>query len=279
MVQKLAFAFWVCDYDHFSCFPVCVTCRLAEVLIWTWASRQTAVQTGARPGSPWKQTSSMPTPQLQVQDMFQSHTHIHKALSSQVALFPGDMHRSISSWICERKATTLLLLPIHPIKICYYLEQGCIFWIIQTRPLTLMHSHTSSLRLLLVGEQTGSWYIQSLCEMIDMYSKELEVQHILTRVNHKVATEFESASNSPGFDAKKQIPCIVSMLTKEMYFTPWKEKGVKKLLICLVPDRFCCLANFYGQCYRSWQERKNRPGTSFYLSEGNRCVCFGCGLY
>ncbi|CAB1328261.1 unnamed protein product, partial [Coregonus sp. 'balchen'] len=37
---------------------------------------------------------------------------------------------------------------------------------------------------------------------------ELEVQHILTRVNHKVATEFESVSNSPGFDAKKQIPCI-----------------------------------------------------------------------
>nr|BAU69681.1 histidine-tagged truncated caspase-3 [Expression vector pET151-OmyCasp3] len=68
--------------------------------------------------------------------------------------------------------------------------------------------------------QTGSWFIQSLCEMIGKYSKELEVQHILTRVNHKVATEFESASNSPGFDAKKQIPCIVSMLTKEMYFTP-----------------------------------------------------------
>ncbi|XP_035644927.1 caspase-3a [Oncorhynchus keta] len=67
--------------------------------------------------------------------------------------------------------------------------------------------------------QTGSWFIQSLCEMIGKYSKELEVQHILTRVNHKVATEFESASNSPGFDAKKQIPCIVSMLTKEMYFT------------------------------------------------------------
>uniref|UniRef100_A0A674CH86 Caspase-3 n=1 Tax=Salmo trutta TaxID=8032 RepID=A0A674CH86_SALTR len=69
-------------------------------------------------------------------------------------------------------------------------------------------------------EQTGSCFIQSLCEMIDMYSKELEVQHVLTGVNHKVATEFESASNSPGFDAKKQIPCIVSMLTKEMYFTP-----------------------------------------------------------
>ncbi|XP_010863694.2 caspase-3a [Esox lucius] len=68
--------------------------------------------------------------------------------------------------------------------------------------------------------QTGSWFIQSLCEMISKYSKELEVQHILIRVNHKVATEFESVSVSPTFDAKKQIPCVVSMLTKEMYFTP-----------------------------------------------------------
>lgn len=67
---------------------------------------------------------------------------------------------------------------------------------------------------------TGSWFMQSLCEMISKYGKELELQHIMTRVNHKVAVEFESVSNSPGFHAKKQIPCIVSMLTKEMYFTP-----------------------------------------------------------
>ncbi|KAF7663914.1 hypothetical protein LDENG_00195920 [Lucifuga dentata] len=67
---------------------------------------------------------------------------------------------------------------------------------------------------------TGSWFIQSLCDMINKYGKELELLHIMTRVNHKVAVDFESISNSPGFDAKKQIPCIVSMLTKEMYFTP-----------------------------------------------------------
>ncbi|KAG7485357.1 caspase-3-like [Solea senegalensis] len=67
---------------------------------------------------------------------------------------------------------------------------------------------------------TGSWFIQSLCDMICKYGKELELQHIMTRVNHKVAVEFESISNSPGFHAKKQIPCIVSMLTKEMYFVP-----------------------------------------------------------
>ncbi|XP_008314808.1 caspase-3a [Cynoglossus semilaevis] len=67
---------------------------------------------------------------------------------------------------------------------------------------------------------TGSWFIQSLCDMISQYGQELELQHIMTRVNHKVAVEFESVSNSPGFHAKKQIPCIMSMLTKEMYFFP-----------------------------------------------------------
>lgn len=67
---------------------------------------------------------------------------------------------------------------------------------------------------------TGSWFMQSLCDMVSKYGQELELLHIMTRVNHKVAVEFESVSNSPGFNAKKQIPCIVSMLTKEMYFTP-----------------------------------------------------------
>nr|AYC61977.1 caspase 3 [Anguilla japonica] len=65
---------------------------------------------------------------------------------------------------------------------------------------------------------SGSWFIQSLCEMMARHSRELEVMQILTRVNHKVALEFESSSTLPGFDCKKQIPCIVSMLTKEMYF-------------------------------------------------------------
>ncbi|KAI4902374.1 hypothetical protein NFI96_030932 [Prochilodus magdalenae] len=66
---------------------------------------------------------------------------------------------------------------------------------------------------------TGSWFIQSLCEMINKYGRELELLHIMARVNYKVAVDFESVSNAPGFNAKKQIPCIVSMLTKEMYFS------------------------------------------------------------
>nr|XP_046262571.1 caspase-3-like [Scatophagus argus] len=64
----------------------------------------------------------------------------------------------------------------------------------------------------------GSWFMQSLCEMLLRYHRELELMQIMTRVNHKVALYFESSSSLPGFDGKKQIPCIVSMLTKDFYF-------------------------------------------------------------
>ncbi|CAB1320006.1 unnamed protein product [Coregonus sp. 'balchen'] len=66
--------------------------------------------------------------------------------------------------------------------------------------------------------QKGSWFMQALCEMLQRYGKQLEIMQIMTRVNHKVALDFESFSEMPGFSAKKQIPCIVSMLTKDLYF-------------------------------------------------------------
>ncbi|XP_033870423.3 caspase-3-like [Acipenser ruthenus] len=66
---------------------------------------------------------------------------------------------------------------------------------------------------------SGSWFIQSLCDMLSKYGRELELMQILTRVNHKVALEFESSSTIAGFNYKKQIPCIVSMLTKEVHFS------------------------------------------------------------
>ncbi|CAK6442560.1 unnamed protein product [Pipistrellus nathusii] len=68
------------------------------------------------------------------------------------------------------------------------------------------------------NSKDGSWFIQSLCTMLKQYADKLELMHILTRVNRKVATEFESFSFDSTFHAKKQIPCIVSMLTKELYF-------------------------------------------------------------
>uniref|UniRef100_A0A8C9X8Y4 Caspase-3 n=1 Tax=Sander lucioperca TaxID=283035 RepID=A0A8C9X8Y4_SANLU len=105
-----------------------------------------------------------------------------------------------------------------------------LFFIQCRRWLILIHTNTGLFVYLLFpfmycyyswrNTMTGSWFMQSLCDMISKYGKEVELQHIMTRVNHKVAVEFESVSNSPGFHAKKQIPCIVSMLTKEMYFSP-----------------------------------------------------------
>ncbi|KAF7647107.1 hypothetical protein LDENG_00177340 [Lucifuga dentata] len=64
----------------------------------------------------------------------------------------------------------------------------------------------------------GSWFVQALCDMLARHSKDLDLLQIMTRVNHKVALDFQSSSNLPGFSGKKQIPCIVSMLTKEFYF-------------------------------------------------------------
>uniref|UniRef100_A0A8C5W8D6 Caspase 7 n=1 Tax=Leptobrachium leishanense TaxID=445787 RepID=A0A8C5W8D6_9ANUR len=64
----------------------------------------------------------------------------------------------------------------------------------------------------------GSWFVQALCSILSQHGKELEIMQILTRVNFTVATSFESWSDDPQFSEKKQIPCVVSMLTKELYF-------------------------------------------------------------
>ncbi|XP_016122646.1 caspase-7-like [Sinocyclocheilus grahami] len=64
----------------------------------------------------------------------------------------------------------------------------------------------------------GSWFVQALCNVLDEFGKQLEIMQILTRVNYMVATNFESWSEDPRFSEKKQIPCVVSMLTKELYF-------------------------------------------------------------
>ncbi|XP_035676235.1 caspase-3-like [Branchiostoma floridae] len=66
----------------------------------------------------------------------------------------------------------------------------------------------------------GSWLIQALCKVLrEDGNSGLEIMQLFTKVNRQVATEFESLSPDETFNKKKQIPCIVSMLTKELYFT------------------------------------------------------------
>ncbi|XP_032081710.1 caspase-7 isoform X2 [Thamnophis elegans] len=64
----------------------------------------------------------------------------------------------------------------------------------------------------------GSWFVQSLCSVLNEYGKRLDILQILTLVNYKVARNYESQSDDPRFCMKKQVPCVVSMLTKELYF-------------------------------------------------------------
>ena len=70
----------------------------------------------------------------------------------------------------------------------------------------------------------GSWFIQSLCEMLSLYGNKLEIMQILTAVNRKVAYHYESNASDPAMSGKRQIPCIVTMLTKELYFKPKQQQ-------------------------------------------------------
>ncbi|KAM5243576.1 caspase-7 isoform 1-T2 [Hipposideros larvatus] len=65
---------------------------------------------------------------------------------------------------------------------------------------------------------SGSWFVQALSSTLNEHGKSLEILQILTRVNSRVARDFESQSEDPHFHKKKQISCLVSMLTKELYF-------------------------------------------------------------
>ncbi|OAF66307.1 hypothetical protein A3Q56_05972 [Intoshia linei] len=63
----------------------------------------------------------------------------------------------------------------------------------------------------------GSWFVQAINKAMANYGK-CEIMQILTMANYYVAREFESKSRDPFMSGKKQIPCIMSMLTKQLYF-------------------------------------------------------------
>lgn len=67
---------------------------------------------------------------------------------------------------------------------------------------------------------SGSWFIQSLAMLLNEYGDKLEIMQLLTAVNRRVAFYYESNTNEPSLNGKRQVPCIVSMLTKELYFKP-----------------------------------------------------------
>ncbi|XP_034488717.1 caspase-like [Drosophila innubila] len=74
----------------------------------------------------------------------------------------------------------------------------------------------------------GSWFIQSLCLELETNGKRLDLMTLLTFVCRRVAFDFESHTNDPRKDQKKQIPCITTMLTRIVLFSE-KPKSNSKL--------------------------------------------------
>lgn len=70
--------------------------------------------------------------------------------------------------------------------------------------------------------ENGSWFVQTLCKEINERKSNYDLMKIFTFVNQTVAYDYESNSYSTELDQKKQIPCIMSMLTKLLLF-PKKE--------------------------------------------------------
>lgn len=73
------------------------------------------------------------------------------------------------------------------------------------------------------NSQDGSWYIQAMHIWFeqcfdDASIKSIDFLKLLTRVNNEVAYNFESQTRDPSTSNKKQIPSIVSMLTKDLIF-------------------------------------------------------------
>jgi hypothetical protein len=68
------------------------------------------------------------------------------------------------------------------------------------------------------NEYFGSWFIQSLIKELEENIHD-DLMTILTAVNRRVAYAYQSNTTKKEWDACKQMPNMVSMLTKILYFT------------------------------------------------------------
>lgn len=60
----------------------------------------------------------------------------------------------------------------------------------------------------------GTWFIDAFCNVIDDCRDEIDLYQALTMINREVALEYQSTTD----EEVKQIPCIVTMLTKLVLF-------------------------------------------------------------
>ena len=67
----------------------------------------------------------------------------------------------------------------------------------------------------------GSWFMQALCLELRENGTNWDLMTLLTFVSQRVALDFESNTpDNASMHLQKQIPCITSMLTRLIKFTP-----------------------------------------------------------
>jgi len=64
----------------------------------------------------------------------------------------------------------------------------------------------------------GSWFVQALVRVFREYHDQLDLMGMLTIVNQHVAYDFQSCTDAEFTNDMKQMPCIVSTLTKLLKF-------------------------------------------------------------
>lgn len=69
--------------------------------------------------------------------------------------------------------------------------------------------------------QNGTWFIQSLCDVLDEEGAKLDLSTLLLKVSRKVALDYESINDLwPWQHQQKQVPQIISTLIRHCYFKP-----------------------------------------------------------
>ena len=79
---------------------------------------------------------------------------------------------------------------------------------------------------------TGSWFIQALCDRLK-YAYSFEIHQLLVQVNAKVAAGNETTWNG---ELCKEMPQILSQLTKELKLEPIKNIRSNSIISLIVPD-------------------------------------------
>lgn len=68
--------------------------------------------------------------------------------------------------------------------------------------------------------EKGAWFIRALVEVLHDYHHQFDLLSMMTIVCHKISYYFSSNAANPEQTGMKQVPCITSMLTRRVFFTP-----------------------------------------------------------